>query len=69
MESVYEQGVPLELLVIDDGSTDHTESPVMTMWAARTFGILRMNRIWERQVPETEESDGTGKIHCFSGCG
>ena len=25
VESVYEQGVSLELLVIDDGSTDHTE--------------------------------------------
>ena len=26
VESVYEQGVSLELLVIDDGSTDHTEA-------------------------------------------
>ena len=25
VESVYQQGVPLELLVIDDGSTDHTQ--------------------------------------------
>ena len=26
------------------------------MRAERTFGILRMNRIWELQAPETEES-------------
>ena len=25
VDSVYEQGVSLELLVIDDGSTDHTK--------------------------------------------
>ena len=55
VESVYEQEVSLELLVIDDGSTDHTEE-VLPMRAERTFDILRINRIWELQAPETEES-------------
>ena len=53
VESVYHQGVPLELLVIDDGSTDHTQE-VLSMKAERTFGILRMKKIWELPVPETE---------------
>ena len=45
VESVYEQGVSLELLVIDDGSTDHTEE-VLSAYEGR----------WELQAPETEES-------------
>ena len=52
VDSVYEQGVSLELLVIDDGSTDQSCLP---MRAERTFSILRTNRIWARQAPETEE--------------
>ena len=56
VESVYEQGVSLELLVIDDGSTDHTEEVLSAYEGREDFGILRMNRIWELQAPETEES-------------
>ena len=56
VESGYEQEVSLELLVIDDGSTDIQRESCLPMRAERTFGILRMNRIWELQAPETEES-------------
>ena len=68
VESVYEQGVSLELLVIDDGSTDHTEEVLSAYEGREDFGILRMNRIWELQAPETESRAGTGNLHFYSGC-
>ena len=41
VESVYEQGVSLELLVIDDGSTDHTEEVLSAYEGREDFRYLK----------------------------
>ena len=41
MESVYEQGVSLELLVIDDGSTDHTEEVLSAYEGREDFRYIK----------------------------
>ena len=41
VESVYEQGVSLELLVIDDGSTDHTEEVLSAYEGREDFRYIK----------------------------
>ena len=41
VESVYQQGVPLELLVIDDGSTDHTQEVLSVYEGREDFRYLK----------------------------
>ena len=41
VESVYRQGVPLELLVIDDGSTDHTQEVLSVYEGREDFRYLK----------------------------
>ena len=55
VESVYEQGVSLELLVIDDGSTDHTEEVLSAYEGRQDFRYIK-NEQNMLQAPETEES-------------
>ena len=41
VESVYEQGVSLELLVIDDGSIDHTEEVLSAYEGREDFRYIK----------------------------
>ena len=41
VKSVYEQGVSLELLVIDDGSTDHTEEVLSAYEGREDFRYIK----------------------------
>lgn len=45
VESVYEQGVSLELLVIDDGSTDHTEEVLSAYEGREDFRYIKLSLI------------------------
>ena len=54
VESVYEQEVSLELLVIDDGSTDHTEEVLSAYEGREDFRYLKNQQ--NMGAAETEES-------------
>ena len=41
VDSVYEQGVSLELLVIDDGSTDHTKEVLSAYEGREGFQYIK----------------------------
>ena len=68
VESVYEQGVSLELLVIDDGSTDHTEEVLSAYEGREDFRYIKNEQNMGAQAPETEESGWHRNLHFFSGC-
>ena len=45
VDSVYEQGVLLELLVIDDGSTDHTKEVLSAYEGREDFQYIKLSLI------------------------
>ena len=56
VESVYEQGVSLELLVIDDGSTDHTEEVLSAYEGREDFRYIKNEQNMGAAGSRTEES-------------
>ena len=69
VESVYEQGVSLELLVIDDGSTDHTEEVLSAYEGREDFRYIKNEQnMGADRLQKQRSRAGTGNLHCFSGC-
>ena len=62
VDSVYEQGVSVELLVIDDGSTDHTQEVLSAYEGREDFRYIKNKQKQRREAC-------TGNLYCLSGCG
>ena len=69
VESVFAQKVATELLVIDDGSTDHTEKVLSAYEGREDFRYLKnKENMGAARLQESWSAGSQRGIHCFSGC-
>ena len=64
VESVYEQGVSLELLVIDDGSTDRTQEVLSAYEGREDFRYIKNKENMDTTIIEKNKGNNNNKqIH------